>query len=125
MGRRLAADHATRLHIVQLNATRARVTVPAEDVEPWPRVGQTINFMNGSIEEVATVVKFSQAQKLERPYDVDDFEEDLPEAPSWRVGAWPPKVGDWCASYLLTRTLYALRGHVEGRVPRHQRSQHR
>ena len=114
VGRRLAADHATRLHIVQLNATRARVTVPAEDVEPWPRVGQTINFMNGSIEEVATVVKFSQAQKLERPYDVDDFEEDLPEAPSWRVGAWPPKVGDWCASYLLTRTLYALRGHVEG-----------
>ena len=33
------------------------MTVPAEDVEPWPSVGQTINFMNGSIEEVATVVK--------------------------------------------------------------------
>ena len=81
-------------YTVQLDATQARVKVPAGDLELWPCDGQKINFMAGCIEEVATVVKFSSAQPMCEP--------DAESRP-----------GDWNSMYQLKRTLYALRWHVE------------
>ena len=80
----------------------ALVDAAPHTIEPWPRIGQEINWIRGSPGEIATVVAYAgQAGK------VDQENQDHQEL--WNGAMFPSgtQVGDPYAVYELSRVIYA------------------